>query len=102
MHGSPVLSLRGGFEDEALLYGVLRVLERDWGQVHEHPIGLQARDRLAQEQVAFAFLPLLDVQWFGDGLAVYPREPPKLVDIIVYVQGLFFAFPHVNCCCLSV
>jgi hypothetical protein len=50
------------FENEPLLYGVLRVLKRDLRQVHEHPmISLQASDGLAQEQVVFAFLPLLDV-----------------------------------------
>ncbi len=98
---SSVLSFVIRLENEPLLHGVLRIFERDLRQVHEHPISLQARDGLAQEQVAFAFLSLLDVYWFGDGLAVDPREP-KLVDVVVDVQGLFFAFPHTCLSCFVV
>ena len=48
------------------------------------------------EFVALGLLPLSDVCGLLDVLAVDPIEP-QLVSVIVYVDAVVFAFPHVCC-----
>jgi hypothetical protein len=74
-------------------------LESDAGQVSQHFVCLDAREVFFDELMTFAFFPFANVCRFLDVLTIYPVEP-KLVGVVVYVDAVIFAFPHV--CCLRV
>jgi hypothetical protein len=97
--GGHVFSFRVELERLSLPHIGFGPLESDAGQVSQHFVCLDARDVFFYELVTLALFPFANVRRFLDVLAIDSVES-KLVSVIVHIDAVIFAFPHV--CCLRV
>ena len=95
--GGHVFSFRVKLKRLSLPHIGFGPLESDERKVSQHFVCLDAGEVLFNKLVALRLLPLSDVDRFLDMLAVDAIKP-KLVSIVVHVDAIILAFPHVVAC----